>query len=426
MNKLFQPIYDYFKKLFASKDIASISNEDDFVKNSKEALLNQKNPVANIILFTIVALLLIAIIWAYFATVEQVAIGKGRVVPSSKDKIIQSLDGGIVTEIFVREGEVVQPNQKLIRLDDTRYKSEYSAAFAKYLNLLATVTRLKAEQQGKETLQFPPVLAKHPDITEVESSLFLARKEGFREEIASLQRSYDTALKQTKMYEELLPKGYVSKLEFFRSQQNANDFRTKIIEKQNAFREDINQNLTKSQSELQTLEEQLASLQDKMVRTTLYSPVYGVVKKINIVTVGGVITPGFNIMEIVPLSDQLLIEAYVSPADIAFVHIGQTANVKISAYDFSIYGSLDGTVEYVSASTIAKDKVAQETMPSDADEFYVVKIRVDKNFLGSEKHKLYILPGMIATVYIKTSNKTIMQYLLKPLIKAKEEALREK
>lgn len=423
MKKLLTTLYHY---LFPNEESAPASNEQDYVKNSKEALLNQKHPLANVILGTIILLLIIFLLWAYFATVEQVTVGKGRVVPSSKDKIIQSLDGGIVTEIYVREGEIVKQNQKLIRLDDTRYKSEYSAAYEKYLTLLAMVSRLKAEEQGLDKISFPEELANHPEMTQVENKLFEARKRGFDEEIASLQKSYQTALNQTHIYETLLPKGYVSKLEFLRSQQNANDFRTKMIEKENSFREDINQNLTKSQGELQTLEEQLASLKDKMLRTTLYSPVYGIVKKINIVTVGGVITPGLDIMEIVPLSDQLLIEAYVSPADIAFVRPGQEANVKLSAYDFSVYGSLVGKVEYVSASTVSEEKVSHETKPSEAEEFYVVKVRVNKNYLGNEKHKLYILPGMIATVYIKTDKKTILQYLLKPLIKAKEEALRER
>lgn len=403
------------------------SSDEDFISDSKKALISKTTPITHIVLITIIILLGIGLIWAYFASIETLSVGMGKVIPSSQIKIIQSLDGGIVKEILVRDGEIVKENQVLMKLDDTRYKAEFSAGYAKYLALLAMVSRLRAEAQDQKTITFPEEVKKYPALVNLETRLFDTRKKGLEEELSLLQKSYDLAEKQVNMYSSLLPKGYVSQLEYYRSLQNATDAKTKIAEKQNAYLEKVKAELTDNEGQLSTIKEQLLSLRDKMVRTTLYSPVYGIVKQVHVVTVGGVVTPGMNIMEIVPLDDKLLVEARIKPSDIAFIKMGQPATVKITAYDFSIYGGLPGRVEYISADTVTEEPkgVAQKT-GKEAESYYLVNVRTDRNYLGNDKHKLLIMPGMVATVHIKTGKKTVLQYLLKPLIKAKEEALRER
>lgn len=399
------------------------SRDEEYADDKRSALLGKATPLARMLLYVIGGFFVIILVWAYFASIEQNTIGDGKVIPSSQVKIIQSLDGGIISKIMVREGEIVNKDTVLMQLDKTRYQAEYDAGYAKYLTLLATLARLNAEANDDAAIRFPKELESYPDIIKRETKLFETRRASLRDEITLLQKNAEVSSKQLNMYAELLPKGYVSKLEYYRAQQALTEVKIKIIERRANYYEDVKTELTKTQGELETLREQIVSLKDKMQRTTLYSPVKGIVKNIDKVTVGGVVTPGEPIMSIVPLEDTLLIETRIQPSDIAFIKVGQSASVKITAYDFSIYGSLKGRVEYISADTI------EEKQPSAAatqTEYYIVNVRTNKNYLGSEKNKHLIMPGMTATVHIETGRKTVLQYLLKPLIKAKEEALRER
>ncbi|MBA2653480.1 MAG: HlyD family type I secretion periplasmic adaptor subunit [Gammaproteobacteria bacterium] len=419
-------IKDFFRKnndshMNKKKEARPSLAEEDFIRDSKAALGARTSRKTHFILYAIILLILLGLIWAYFATIEQVTVGMGKVIPSSQIKIIQSLDGGIVKEIDVKEGQIVKKDQMLLTLDDTRYKSDFQATHAKYIALAAMIARLNAEAQQKSTIDFPAEVKKHPEVIARENRLFELRKKSLEEELKLLQNSYEMANRQVKMYEALVPQGYASRLDYYNSIQRATDIQSKIAEKRNRFSEGIKTDLTKNEGELTSLLEVLHSLRDKMIRTTLYSPVYGVVKKINIYTLGGVVSPGMDIMEIVPLSDTLLIETRVRPQDIAFLIVGQPATVKITAYDFSIYGGLKGVVEYISADTVQVDTDAK-----NKESFYLVNVRTNRNYLGTEKRKLLIMPGMLATVHIETGKKTVLQYLLKPLIKAKEEALRER
>lgn len=402
------------------------SEDEEYMSDAKAALLSKPTKFASSILYLIVLLLVISLIWAYFSKIDQITIGEGKVIPFSEVKIIQSLDGGTLSEILVDEGNFVKKNQILAKLDDTRYTADYSTAREKFLALSATVARLSAEAQEIDHIEFPADVSKEkPDLVTRETKLFQTRRDSLKTELINLQNVYESAEKEVQMYPPLLEKGYVSKVQYMRSQQTAYSAKQKLLERQNQFRESVLAELTQRKGELASLTEQIISLRDKMLHTVLRSPVDGIIKKINIATVGGVINPGMDIMEIVPLSDSLIVQVHVKPIDIAFVHLGQAAIVKITAYDFSIYGSLEGKVEYISPDVIEDTK--QNLAPGQsAPSYYLVNVRTDKSYFGNDKHKMPIIPGMSATVYIKTGKKTVLDYLLKPLLKAKEEALRER
>jgi adhesin transport system membrane fusion protein len=405
----------------------SLKREDDeFVNDSKAALLDKVTPLANVILYSILVLLVVLVAWASLSTIEEVSVGDGKVISSSKNKIIQSLDGGIVKQIFVKEGEQVKQGQILLILDNTRYKSDYEAALEKYYALLAMNARLVAETQHKDKIDFPKEIQDLPDLKMREQKLFDSRREGLTSKVANLQKSLDLSNNEVTILGPLVLKGFAPKLDLIRAERNVNDIKGKIKDEQDKFIEDALQALATHKAEMEETSKTLASLQDKMRNTVIRSPVKGIVKKINVNTIGGVITPGMDILEIVPLDESLLIEARIRPLDIAFIHPGQKATVKITAYDYTIYGSLKGHVESVSADSI-EDERAKSTEGANAPSiYYRVDIRVAHPYLGSEKHKLPILPGMQASVHILTGEKTVLKYLLKPLIKAKEEALRER
>lgn len=415
------------KKNWFSKHFnrSTLSQEDEgFIADSKSALLNKSTPLAHGILIMTILLIVVGILWAYFGRIEEITVGEGKVITSSQIKNIQSLDGGIIKKIMIKEGDMVKKDQPLIELDDIRYKSDYSQAFEKFLALSALVARLNAEVNNQESIVFPDTLKKAPELMTREINLFTARKNGLKEQLDLLQHSYDLIDQEIQMYLPLLNKGYASKIEYIRSIRAANDIKIQMQNQKDKFREQALTDLNTHKAELAIVVEQMNSLRDKMVRTQLISPVNGVVKKLNFVTVGGVVRPGEIILEIVPLEDSLLIEAKIRPQDIGFVEIGQPATVKITAYDYSIYGGLPGKVEYISADAISEDEA---TTPEARRQYYfLVHVRTERNYLGNKLQKLYIMPGMTASVHIKTGEKTILQYLLKPLIKAKQEALRER
>lgn len=397
--------------------------DQEFTRETTHAVLNKSSPFSRWILYAVILLVIVLLVWAYFGKIEQVTVGEGTVIPSTKVKTIQSLDGGIVVDIPVHEGQIVKPGELLIRLDDTRYAADYRESYAQFLALEAIVARLTAEAYQYKQIDFPADLKDHPELAARETRLFQIRANALAEEIAVLENSKKLATEEFSMYGALVDKGTVSRVDFLRAQRRVDELKTSLLEKQDKFHEATWTELNEKKASLSTLQEKLASLRDKMQRTSIFSPVQGVVKKLNVVTVGGTIQPGMNIMEIVPMEDKLLVQAKVKPSDIAFISVGQQAAVRFSAYDYTIYGELKGTVIYISADT-----VQQPRMEGQAEEppTYLVNVRTERNYLGNEKHMLPIIPGMMATVHIVTGTHTVLEYIMKPLIKAKKEALRER
>lgn len=374
---------------------------------------NEKSRLfTHIILWTALLFIVSAITWANFAMLDEVTAGEGKVIPSSQVQIIQNLEGGIVNKLFVHEGEIVQPDQVLMQIDNTRFMATYNEAQKKIASLQIQVMRITAEMNGKPFIIPESVIKGNPTLAEAEKALYDSRME----ELRQLQITLDLAQKELDMSEPLVSKGAISEVEIIRLQRSVNEIKGKMSQ----FRSEGLEQLNKAKGELSALEEAHLADKDRLVRTTVRSPVKGIVKRIKVNTIGGVIQPGMDIIEIVPLDDTLLIEAKIKPADIGFIKIGQDATVKLSAYDYSIYGGLPGKVEQISADTITDDKKQKE------ETYYIIRVRTERNFLGSPQKPLYIIPGMMATVDILTGHKSVLAYILKPILKAKQTAMRER
>lgn len=366
----------------------------------------------HIILWASALFVVIAILWAHFAILDEVTVGEGKVIPSSEVQIIQNLEGGIIKNIYVQEGQIVKKNQVLMQIDNTRFMSSYSEAEKKMDSLELEIIRINAEM-NKVSPVFPEDLKQsHPNLVTNQQSLYESRMK----ELSQLQIALELAEKELNMTKPLLKNGSVSEVEVIRLDRSVNEIKGNI----NKFTSDELDKLNKARGELSSLMEANKADKDRLMRTTVRSPVYGIIKQIKTTTIGGVVQPGIDIIEVVPLDDTLLIEAKVRPSDIGFIHPGQKAMVKLTAYDFSIYGGLEGVVEQISADTIIDETDKKN------ESFYVIRVRTDKNHLGTDEKPLPIIPGMLATVDILTGKKSVLGYLLKPILKAKQSALRER
>ncbi len=377
------------------------------------------HPLAHVLLAVIALFAVSAFLWARVAELDEVTVGAGRIIPSSQVQVVQNLEGGILEELPVREGSIVKKGDVVARLDDTRFTSSLRENRARYLALLAASARLRAEAGGRAP-QFPPELKGRPDLVRDEHELFAARRKALEESLQALERSLEMARTELGMIEPAVERGSISEVELLRLKRQVNDLAGGIEERRNRFRADARQELSRTLAEMETLNESGVAADDRVRRTVVRSPVHGVVKRIAVKTIGAVVPPGGELMEIVPLEDTLLVEARVKPGDIGFIALGQPASVKIGAYDYSIYGPLEAKVEHISADAL-EDRDPRE------GSYYRVLVRTSRNYLeGRNAKHLQIIPGMTATVDILTGKKTVLRYLLKPLIKVQERALRER
>ncbi|HAT1819781.1 HlyD family type I secretion periplasmic adaptor subunit [Legionella pneumophila] len=367
----------------------------------------------HVILWASLLFFIAAIVWANYAILDEVTTGQGKVIPSSEVQVIQNLEGGIIQNIFVKEGQIVKKDQILMQIDNTRFMSSYAEAEKKIDALEIEIIRLNAEISNTKPV-FPEKFTKtYPHLVQDQLSLYESRMR----ELNQLEKSLELAQKELNLTRPLLKGGSVSEVEVIRLERTVSEIKGNIEK----FKSEELDRLNKARTELFALIEANKADKDRLTRTTVRSPVYGIVKQIKTKTIGGVVQPGNDLLEIVPLDDTLLIEAKIRPSDIGFIHPGQKAMVKITAYDFSIYGGLEGIVEHISADTIIDEQTDKKE-----ESYYIVKVRTEKNYLGTEKNPLPIIPGMQATVDILTGQKSVLQYLLKPIIKAKQSALRER
>lgn len=365
-----------------------------------------------------VALLVAMLVWAYFATLDEVSTGDGRVIPTSREQVIQSLEGGIVATLHVREDQVVEPGQILAQLDPTRSESDVEESAAKYRATLAAAARLEAEVNGTP-LTFPAALNAYPGLTGSETELYTARRHALEESLRWIEESLSLVASELKLNEELRSIGAASNVEVIRLRRQIVELELKKVEIKSEYLVKAREELTKANAEVNSLSPVVTGRADSLARLTHRSPVRGIVKNIEVSTIGGVVPPNGKLMDIIPLGDELLIEARISPRDIAYIHPGQRASVKISAYDYAVYGSLDGKVTTISPDTI-QDEVDREIY------YYRVFIKTDKDALVNAAGREFpIVPGMVANVDIHTGEKTVLEYLVKPFNKARE-ALRER
>lgn len=358
------------------------------------------------------------IVWAYFAELSEVSMGTGKVIPTSREQVIQSLEGGILQELHVREGDIVEAGEIIAQLDLTKTEADVGESAARYRAAIASIARLEAEVNQKK-LEFPDELDDFPLLKATEQRLYETRQRALKESISSLQSSLRLVREELRITRSLAQSGAASNVDVLKLQREETDLRMKITERESEYMVKAREELGKMKADANALESVIRGRTDSLTRLTLRSPVRGVVKDVEVTTRGGVIPPNGHLMSIVPLDDQLLIEARISPRDVAYIHPGQEAKVKISAYDYAIFGGLEGEVVSISPDTI-QDEVKPEVF------YYRVFIRTETDSLKSNLGQDYpIVPGMIATVDIKTGSKTVWDYLMKPITKA-EEALRER
>jgi len=398
------------------------SEDTPFIQDLHEAMLVQKTPGTMIVLYLIAALLVAAVVWAHFAIVEEVTTGEARIIPASREQVIQSLEGGILESMNVREGDVVERGQVLLEIDPKRAGAAYREGLSKVLGLKGSVARLRAEAYD-QPLAFPEDVEQVPTIVHDETQAYHARRRTLDESVEALTRSLGLADREIALSEPLSRQGLISQVEILRMKRQANEFRLQIAERQNKFRSDANAELTRLESELAQSKENVGAREDVMNRTVLRAPVRGTVKNIRVNTVGGVIQQGSDIMEIVPLEDQLLVEARIRPSDVAFVRPGLHATVKVSAYDYAIYGGLDGVVELLSPDTLKDEEKARQGRGDST--YYRLMVRTEKARLDAGGKTFPIIPGMTATVEVRTGEKSVLSYLLKPVLKVRE-AFRER
>ncbi len=407
--------------------------------NDVRAAAELKTPRASLILLgTTVALMVVGIIWAHFAVLDEVKRGNARVIPSRQLQVVQSLEGGIVQDILVQEGDIVKQGQVLMRIDDTKFLADLGEVRERRFANAARVARLEAEVKGLPKPTFPDKLAERaPQAVQTEQNVFDARAKKLAQDVdvltqqaTRLSDSLKLLSREVQLTQNLYTQKVVPEIEMLRLQRQESDMRGQLAETQAristakaTFRSQAEEDLAKSRADLAVLEETTKSAQDRVRRADLKSPVNGIINKLNVTTVGAVVQPGANLMDIVPLDDSLLVEGRIRPQDIAFIRPQQNVVVKITAYDSSVYGSLKGKVERISADSIVDDK--SEQRGEKGESFYRVIVRTDKNHLGTAEHPLPIIPGMVATVEVQTGEKSVLDYMMKPARMLRDEALRE-
>ncbi|WP_414004097.1 HlyD family type I secretion periplasmic adaptor subunit [Pantoea sp. alder69] len=394
---------------------AEVDSSDDLLGELK----SETHYTGAVRLITIsTALMLVALVWAWFGVLDEVSTGTGKVIPSSRDQVLQSLEGGILTELYVHEGDRVKAGQVVARLDATRSQSSVGESAARYRAALAAASRLRAEVND-DPLTFPDELKAYPDLIASETRLYKTKRAQLNDSTKQFKESLALANQELAITQRLAKTGAASSVEVLRLQRDKSDLELKLTDMRSQYYVQAREELAKASAEADSLAEVIKGREDTVTRLTIRSPMNGIVKNIKVSTVGGVIPPNGELMNIVPLNDRLLIEARLSPRDIAFIHPGQRAVVKISAYDYAIYGGMNGVVESISPDTI-QDEVKPEIY------YYRVFIRTDNDYVQNKAGKRYsISPGMVSTVDIKTGEKTVMDYLIKPFNKAKE-AMRER
>ena len=446
------------RKQHRSPKMRRDSADLNFMADIHAAQLQDAPAGARSLLWMGLVAVLAVLFWMAWAEVDEITRGNGKVVPSSRLQVVQNLEGGILDAIYVSEGDQVEVGQTLMHLDEIRFSSSLQEAEVEYYSILATIARLRAEAEQRP-LTFPRALDRFPAYRDREQALYRSRRQSLetnltivreqtaqqeqtlralRSRRAHLQKSYDLSRKELELTRPMAEKGVISEVELIQLEQKVNDLLaelrnaeldmprlTSTLEENRArerdvlldFQEQARETLRENEIRLARMTESRKSLRDQVTRRQVKSPVKGIIKKVHVNTIGGVVQPGMDLVEIVPLQDHLLVEAMIAPKDIAFLRIGLEAVVKLTAYDFAIYGGLKGKVDHISADTITNEQ---------GESFYLARIRTDRNWLGTGEKPLHIIPGMVAGVDIITGKKTVLDYLLKPVLRAKANALTER
>lgn len=431
----------------------------EFMTDTLQVLF-QKPPRSSLLIVKVTLLVLVVfVVWAAMSPLDEVTVGEGKVIPSAQVQVIQNLEGGIVSKIPVKVGDLVQKGQIVLQFDETRFASSVGETKAKNYALIGKVARLSAEANGQPFVPPAELLKGNPAVAREEKNLYDSRQREIaatlavlndqirqrsqelvekRARVTQLQDNFALIDKELKMSKPLVAQGVISEVEILRLERQVGEIRGeleatrlaiprleaqlseargKVEGAQAKFRSDAATDLAVARAEYEGTNATSLAVEDRLARTAVRSPLSGIVKTIKVATVGGVIQPGMDVMEIVPVDDSLIVEAKVRPSDVGFLRPGQSAMVKLSAYDFSIYGGLEAVVDNITADSITNDK---------GESFYLVRVKTTRSGLGTADKPLPIIPGMLATVSIRTGAKSLLTYLLKPVIKAKANALTER
>jgi membrane fusion protein, adhesin transport system len=392
-----------------------------YMRDMHQALVADQQHWVGGTLLLIAAALTAAVVWASASQVEEITTGTARVVPSSHEQVIQSLESGILTELLVKEGDVVNAGQALLKIDPTKANASLKEGSNKVLAMRATAARLRAEARGTQPV-FPKDVQANPELLRNETHTYQTKRNAVEQGSATLQRSKALLGREIAMTEPMVAKGLVAEVELLRLRRQYNEVDLQMQERFNKWRADAAGELIKVEAELSQTNEVVNARADQVKRTIIYAPLRGTVKNIRINTIGGVIQAAQDILEIVPFEDKLLVEAKIRPHDVAFLRPGLPATVKISAYDYSIYGALQGEVTLISPDTLKEERSKQTP---DDERYYRVLVKADASTLRRAGKELPIMPGMTANVEIRTGEKSVLDYILKPVLKARE-ALRER
>lgn len=389
-----------------------------FVNSAQSALLDEPLPRAVWALYLLAAVMLAAIVWSSLATVDEVTRSDGRVVPDGKEQVIASLESGVLAKLMVREGEEVEAGQPLVELDPTRAEAAQNESQVKRLGLMAQVARLRAEALG-QPLKFPDEVRQVQRLVDSESEVFDTRRRVLDEAVSSFNRSIGLLATEQKMAQDMASKGLMSNVEVMRLTRQVNELQQNRNERVSRFRQEASTDLSRVQTELAQIDEQMVVRRDALQHTVLKSPVRGLVKNIKMNTVGGVVSSGSPIMEIVPLGPRVLVEARIKPRDIGYLQVGQGAVVKLNGYDFNVNGGLHGKIEYISPDALG------ETEKNGEGTYYRAIVAADRSTLRMHGDPLPVIPGMTASVEIRTGERSVLSYILRPMLKSRE-ALRER
>lgn len=360
------------------------------------------------------------LVWSYYAELDRVTRGMGQVIPSSRSQVVQSYDGGVLQQLLVKPGQSVTKGQLLAVLEPTRSEANYQEARAKVSSLKAQIARLRAEVLDKP-LEFPPDLKDFPHLVQAQRTLYQKRRLALKEDIAALYQTLDLVQKELKLNEPLLASGDISLTDILRLQRQVSELQAQITSRKNKYFQDTQAELTQAEGELGSITQTMKARRDAFDHTQLRAPMSGLVKSIRITTVGATLKPSEEILEIVPTDDDLIIEVRIRPQDVGYLRPGLSATVKVDAYDYTVYGTLDGTLEYLSPDTLS-DELKPNEQP-----YYRAQVKIKgRHFSARPEEKIEIQPGMTATAEIKTGTNTVLKYLIKPVIKTLTESMRER
>lgn len=405
-----------------------------FFKNTPSARMSEPRSIeddekrtSRHLIRTVALVLVGGLLWAATFELDEITRGTGKVIPSSREQVIQSLDSGVLTELLVREGDPVVKGQVLLRIDDARAGPLFREAREKWLALSGQAARLQAEAYGMP-LTFPPQVKSEAQIVKRETQAYRARKQALQEQMAAMHQSLAQLSAEVQLIEPLVDQGVMSQVELLRLKRQQADMQSHMAERRNRYLTEASNELVQVESELAQTRENTLAREDALRKTVIRSPMDGIVKNVQHTTLGAVIQSGQSILEIVPVQDEMVVEAYVKPSEVAFLKVKQPAVVKLSAFDFNKYGGLEGVLEYISPDTLKDDGKNRPpgTPPVDMEEgYYRILVRITDTQLERHGMDMHASPGMSALVEIKTGKKTVLEYLLRP-VQALTQALRER